>query len=468
MKPNKPSPHQLPTAGPELLQRLSALTGLRLEEGDLQRVRSALAGIDQSDADDRQQLASALIPLESFFFRDAGQVALIRERLLPQRIRVRAASRTLRLWSAGCATGEEAYTLAILLAELLPDLHSWKIDIVASDINRHALERARSGLYGAWSFRGVPDSVRARHFRAVRGGWQIEPALRDMVTFVEDDLLGSPVPALLSGEFDLVLCRHVLMYYQDEALARVVDRFARALAPGGFLLVGHVEMIRHSHPLLGRMAFPESAVYFREKGGVPAIAPVVPSPASTRPVAATSPTLPPVSLAQPSLTAASAYTTSVSGAAIGAGTGTDTGTGKSDSLPELADELQAAWRLADRGELARAAICCEQLVHRQPLAAGPYYLQAHLAQERGEWQRAHALLDRVLYLDPQCVMAWFDLAALCSLEGDTDRSMRLQQIATGLLERLPPDALLPPKAEVSAGEMLAALNGVRPSTVSYL
>ncbi len=441
-----PAPVPASAPDPTLLQRMSAQTGIRLEEADLQRVQVAVARLDPADAD-RRHLAAALIPLESYFFRDAGQMALLKERLLPERIRARASvsqsTRSLRIWSAGCSTGEEPYSLAMLAATLLPP--GWQASIVASDINREALARAAAGIYDEWSFRGVPDSVRRQHFIKVRDGWEIAPALRAMVQFVEDDLFGTPAPALLCGDFDLVVCRNLLMYYRDEALLSAVDRLARALAPDGFLLVGHNELSSHRHALLARLAFPESAVYCRATATAP-MAAKVPT-AAVRTAAQRSPAI----RSTPAMGSAPAAHPPVPAA----------------PPPKVEDELLSAWLLADRGELTRAAASCEQLVLRMPLAAGPYYLQSHLAQETGDWKRAHALLDRVLYLDPHCVMAYFDLAALCSIEGDAGRAQRLRKTAIALLEKLPLDAPLPPRGEFTAGELLAALQGQRPAGIDY-
>lgn len=443
-------------SGSDFLERLSAFTGIRFHESDQERLCAVLAerertthahnndhyvnALDQNemvDLDERHALASALIPLESFFFRDAGQVALIRNCLLPERIRQRAASRMLRIWSAGCSTGEEAYTLAMLVAELLPPAAGWDITILATDINRQALQRARAGIYNNWSFRGVPDQVRLRYFQHENGNWKIAQSMRGMVNFAEDDLLSAATPAIANGDFDLIVCRNVLMYYRDDVLPSVVGKLTRALTPAGFLLVGHNELSTCSYPALSRQTFPESAVFSRMP-----------------PQAQTAHFVSPQLKKTPSRLAVRSAEKSAPQRAPEPALSTD-------------DSLHQAWLLADAGALEKAASICEKLVSRSPLIAGPHYLQAHLAQEQGDWQRARILLKRVIYLDPAFVMAYFDLSALCTLEGDASNALHLHQVATGLLEKLSPSTALSPRTKNTAGELLAALKGQHKSSISY-
>lgn len=440
----------------ELMEKISAFTGIRFHDSDAERLQTVLTererathqrgaenyvnALVQNDANDlaeRHALASALIPLESFFFRDAGQVALIRNRLLPQCIAQRAEGHLLRIWSAGCSTGEEAYTLAMLVSELLPPAAAWNVTVLATDINQQALQRARAGLYSHWSFRGVPEQVRHRYFTCENGCWKIAQRIRDMVRFVEDDLLSVSAPAVADGDFDLIVCRNVLMYYRDDVLPAVVDKLTQALAPKGFLLVGHNELSTNCYPSLSRQSFPESAVYSRvQASGVkPQAEPLKPTLRVSINVGRTT-----------NRVASKPVASTVTG---------------------QKEELLQAWQFADAGLLEQAKSICERLIACSPLEAGPYYLQAHLAQEKGDWQRAHALLKQVIYLDPGFVMAYFDMSALCTLDGDVSNALRLQQVATDLLEKLPSDAALPPRAINTAGELLTALKGQKISSISY-
>src|SRR6185369_9731239 len=124
--------------------------------GDANQYLQRLAAQPDAASDPWRDLVCDLTIGESYFFRDQGQMALLRDHLLPELIARNASSRCLRLWSAGCSTGEEPLTLAMLLDELLPQRASWKVTILGTDLNPAAIEKARSGTYGTWSFRGVP------------------------------------------------------------------------------------------------------------------------------------------------------------------------------------------------------------------------------------------------------------------------------------------------------------------------
>ncbi len=192
-----------------------------------------------------EQLICHLTIGETYFFRDRSQFQALRQHVLPEIISLkRASSRQLRIWSAGCATGEEPYSVAILLRELLPDLSEWQITILATDINREALARAEAGLYGPWSFREQGwEPVRDTYFTRQGKLWQLDRRVRDMVSFAYLNLAEDPYPALMNNTvaFDLILCRNVTIYFTLDTTQRVVDQFYEALIERGWLVVGHSE-----------------------------------------------------------------------------------------------------------------------------------------------------------------------------------------------------------------------------------
>ena len=145
---------------------------------------------------------------ETYFFRDQGQFDLLRLRLLPELIERRRGARILRLWSAGCASGEEAYSLAMLVDMLLPEHHSWDIFILGSDIDQTALAKARRGRYGQWSFRVAPPALQQRYFQHMGDEWALDERIRHMVTFRAVDLIDEPFPAGELCNMDLILCRN--------------------------------------------------------------------------------------------------------------------------------------------------------------------------------------------------------------------------------------------------------------------
>jgi chemotaxis protein methyltransferase CheR len=181
---------------------------------------------------------------ETHFFRNRPQFEALERHILPELIERRRASRRLRVWSAACSTGEEPYSLAILLERLLPDRASWDVRILATDINRAALERARRGQYSAWSFREVPDDVAGAFFVRRGASLELTGRIREAVSFSWLNLAGDhwPSAATHTLDLDLILCRNVLIYFGDELSRQVAGRLHGALSAGGWLLVAPAEL----------------------------------------------------------------------------------------------------------------------------------------------------------------------------------------------------------------------------------
>jgi len=185
-------------------------------------------------------VCDAMATGETLFFRDGTPFDLVRSRLLPElAARARHAGRALRIWSAAASTGQEPYSVAMCLDELGPLLDGVRVDLLASDYATAALNRARRGVFTEMEVRrGLPEQMLQRHFTAVDSGYRISDALRRRVTFREINLLD---PFTMLGQFDLILCRNVLIYFDVATKRDVLDRLAAALMPGGYLLLGGTE-----------------------------------------------------------------------------------------------------------------------------------------------------------------------------------------------------------------------------------
>lgn len=185
-------------------------------------------------------LATSMTVGETHFFRVTPQIEALRRTVLPDLIRRHTADRRLRLWSAGCSTGEEPYTLAMLICELLSEPTDWDIQLVASDLNPAALQAAQLSVYGEWSFRDSPPQVRTRHFTPTdHRRWRLNDAVRGMVRFVHHNLAQDRFPFISEGErIDLIVCRNVTIYFAEHAAQDLYRRFAEALQPAGWLLLG--------------------------------------------------------------------------------------------------------------------------------------------------------------------------------------------------------------------------------------
>jgi chemotaxis protein methyltransferase CheR len=185
------------------------------------------------------RVTEALLNNETSFFRDMNMFDLFGQGPLPALAKSRAATRRLRFWSAGCSTGQEAYTLAMMLRDGGAQWNGWTFDILATDVSASVVERGRAGRYSQFEIqRGLPVRTMLKWFEQHDDEWVIDPRIRRSVRFAAHNLL-SPAP----GQFDVIFCRNVLMYFHAEARARLFDYLADALDPGGILVLGAGETV---------------------------------------------------------------------------------------------------------------------------------------------------------------------------------------------------------------------------------
>jgi len=189
-----------------------------------------------------RRVTEAMTTNESSFFRDGRPFETFRRELLPGLLQARAAQRHIRIWCAAASTGQEPYSLAMLLKEEQAKLAGWRIEILGTDLASEVLGRARDGVYTQFEVqRGVPAPYLVKYFDQVPGGsWRLKDGIRSMVQFREFNLLGDLAPL---GRFDVVLCRNVLIYFDQETKRRVLENMARLLPRDGLLLLGAAETV---------------------------------------------------------------------------------------------------------------------------------------------------------------------------------------------------------------------------------
>jgi chemotaxis protein methyltransferase CheR len=211
----------------------------RFELESLSELTAGLRGGRDSDLE--TAVIEAMTTNETFFFRDKVPFDLFREVLLPYYLTARAGTRRLRIWCAAASTGQEPYSLAMILNEAAPRLAGWHVEIVGTDISGDVLERARAGLYSQFEVqRGLPIQLLLRYFTQVGDQWQIAPQIRAMVSFRPLNLV-KDFAAL--GSFDVIFCRNVLIYFDGPTKADVLKRLASALTPDGAVLLGAAETV---------------------------------------------------------------------------------------------------------------------------------------------------------------------------------------------------------------------------------
>ena len=186
-------------------------------------------------------VTEAMTTNESFFFRDQRPFDQFRDVVLPHMLQHRANNKTIRIWSAACSSGQEPYTLAMLLKESEAKLAGWRIEIIATDLSTEILQKAKEGMYSQFEVqRGLPITLLVKYFQQNGDRWQISEAIRKMVTFKPFNLLTSPAAL---GRFDIVFCRNVLIYFDPPTKAKVLDGIAELMPKDGFLYLGGAETV---------------------------------------------------------------------------------------------------------------------------------------------------------------------------------------------------------------------------------
>lgn len=186
-------------------------------------------------------VVEAMTTNESFFFRDQRPFDQFRDVMLPHMLQARAQKKSFRIWSAACSSGQEPYSLAMVMKELGAKLNGWRVEIISTDLSREMLQRAEAGLYTQFEVqRGLPITMLAKYFQQEGDRWRLKDDIRKMVTFKKHNLLEDPRTL---GKFDIVFCRNVLIYFDQETKSRVLGQIADLLAEDGFLTLGGAETV---------------------------------------------------------------------------------------------------------------------------------------------------------------------------------------------------------------------------------
>lgn len=259
-----------------------------------------------------QALINELAVGETFFFRYIEQFEALRAVAIPECLRRNQTSRSLRIWSAGCSTGPEVYTLEILLKRYFAtDLRGWQVSIAGTDINGSFLDQARRGAYGGWALRGLPQEVIDDCFDRCGDRWMVKPQFREWSSFSLFNLVEDPLPNYprgLSG-LDIVLCRNVMIYFDEATRTRLLSGLHATLSPNGWLVVGHAETGPHMNGLFTPVSVPGATLYRKSMPGLELLLPAPPprpllpepppKPRLPPPAARTDPAPPPAPLPAP-------------------------------------------------------------------------------------------------------------------------------------------------------------------------
>jgi chemotaxis protein methyltransferase CheR len=444
------------------LDLLTRRTGLRVPEDDYERFDDALAQRAQARgcdsvlgyynllesgsrrADEFKELAKLFTVGETYFFRSTILFKAIKSFILPAVIDSRRKTGTdgvtprddsgqpalsMNIWSAGCATGEEPYSVAITLKEVLPDYPYWKVKIAGTDINEDSLTVAEKALYTSHSLRGVPDHHLKSHFSATNADYQLRHEIRDMVKFSYGNLAEPYFPSPFGPDVpaDLIVCRNVLMYFERPVAEEILFRFYEILRPGGYLVLGTTESVTDETIGFERMTHRDA--YFYRK----------PLPARKQEKAEAETR--PFSLADhiPGAAPPTDEITTESRESTRARSAFRMLKALLEKNPnDPAAHFQLAKLYANRARFQMAMQECEDALQIDPLFALPYLLLGIIHYRSDEHEMAGENLRRALYNDKTLTLARFYLARAFRETGETKRALAEFKAVISELETKPP------------------------------
>ena len=433
-----------------------------------------LAGLGAQD--EWRELAGLLTITETYFLRGRDHFRAFVDTVLPDRLRPPAPPRPFRLLSAGCASGEEAYSLAILLQENGAALAGRAVEIVGVDINRAALAKARAGRYTAWSLRETPPEIREKYFHPVRSEFMLDERILALASFQERNLAEPNDDLWQPGAFDVIFCRNMLMYFVPETAAAIVARIQRALAPGGNLFLGHAETLRGLSQAFHLRRDHETFYYqLRDKNeGLPPAVGVPrwdlsPSQASLRfepaaePVAATA-WIDEIGRASARIATLAAATPRPAASIAAAALPTEADEIDrvldlhrqerftealahlrglpAGSAPDADLQVLQAMLLVNCGQLAEAENLCRPLLGSDELNPGAHYVAALCREHAGDLAATEEHDAAAAYLDPSFAMPRFHLGLICKRLGRIPDALAHFEAALALLVKEDPVRLL--------------------------
>jgi chemotaxis protein methyltransferase CheR len=436
-------------------------------EGYLQRLLSSVWTQGEMEV-----LAAYLTIGETYFFREEHSLKILQQRIVPELIRAQASrGRPVRIWSAGCATGEEPYSIAIVLSKLLAGLKHGGVEILATDINTRSLHKASEGIYSSWSFRGTPPWVRRTCFEIVaKDRAAIHSDLKKMVRFAPLNLTDDHYAPLSNntGGFDVIFCRNVLMYFTPIGMRKVIRQLHRYLAADGWLIVSATET---SHELFSEFAtvnFGDVTLYRKSTASLPAAMGDVASSSTPLPewtIQATAPIgtsdcqIIQQSHDQEAVLLIAPFVSH--GEVLGLyeqGCYEAAGQKAAVLVSQNGRDAQAMFLLAricaNQGKLAEALAWCDRALLVDKLAARVHYLRAMILEEQSSMAEALLALRHAVYAEPQFVLGHFALGNLTLKHGKPKESQKHFENVLLLLARYGPEEIVPESDGLSARRLI--------------
>lgn len=384
---------------------------------------------------------------ETYFFREHLSFEALQTKVLPKLIESRLdGDRTLRIWSAGCSSGEEAYSIAMLLSELIWDIQSWNITVLASDICVDMLKRLREGVYTEWSFREISPEMRKKYFKKIGNNqYLIAKDIQKMVTSINLNLEEDIFPSLSNNtsNMDIIFCRNVLMYFIPENAKRIIRKFHQALTNNGYLLLSSNEYSIMQDECFKSTNFSgtffykkleeapdRTALFLSQDSGYEES--IYEEPIWTPPTKFFD--LEPTEQTEPVLDSPPPQTVL--------------------DLPTPRAIEAVAQSLADQGKLAEALSLIQEEIVSDKCNANLHYIQALILQELGQIPEAISALKKAIYLSPDFVLSYFSLGNIAYTQGQIKTAKKNFSIVLSLIDRYDPQDILPGSESLTAKKMV--------------
>lgn len=420
-------------------------------------------------------LVNAVTVSETHFFRDAAQFNALATSIFPEIIKRKTSLRTLRIWSAGCASGEEPYSIAMLLRDVIPDIDNWSVTILATDINASLLEKARIASYGQWAFReDRAISMRSRYFHPQGNRFELSPQIKRMVVFSRLNLMEDHYPSFETNTMmmDLIICRNVTIYFPEAVTRQVVGKFHSALVNGGWLVVGHSEPSLEIYKQFQARNFPDTVVYQRDDNAKPNPTPFIfplrrPAPPppgiSATTATPTRPTLIPHIPMQGASHAKEDATELLARVRELLEFGRDRDAMQIlEKLLETASNNPQVYALlgqvyANRGDWANAEKNCRKAIELDKLILEAYYTLGLVLQHQKRLDEAIDIMKKVVYLDRNHILGHYNLGGLYREQGLLPNAQKSLENALNLLRILPAEEMIAGSGGITAGRLRDAI-----------
>ena len=373
-----------------LLERMQRL-GINSYQGYYDLLLNRPLGKSETD-----ELFSLVTIPETHFFRNPAQFEVLREVVLPEIISRKGPDRSLRIWSAGCSRGDEPYSIAMVVREALPDYQSWQVSILATDINRKAISFAQKAIYPQRCMHNLPEGYLERYFKKDGKDYILNEEVKSLVNFTCHNLAKGLYPL---EDADIIFCRNVIIYFAQDIIKRVIDNFHHCLKLGGYLFLGHSEILWQISDKFKTVEFPRTFIYQKSPSVVKE---------EVRPFIG----VPEIKLEE----------------FIDA---------KEPDKAIVHADFQRATELANQGSYQEAGEQLKRIIRQDNLHVEAYYLLAVLAYRTGDLKEAEEQFRKVIYIDHNIELAYFNLGEIYISQKKYSKAIREFNNVIRLLEKKP-------------------------------